>query len=215
MVDLAWRLSGGRVLRPGPERRFGELAFRRKLTDDECYYEPLPVVDAMRTGMLDATTAKAMADHARTVGENGKKLATRLKAESEARLAKVDPDWRARLEKEMAEREKVITEWAMFEMGETAKLHGLQVQNWPDPKTLPTFWYNEARLILTLDLVILHGGSTTSKRQPGIFDWLHFEDCAYADVLVTEDERFERLAKNTGLSLRVLSFTDWAREMLR
>lgn len=214
MLDFGWRLSRERVLSLGADRRPAELLRGRKLTDDERYIDDRSKVVAFQAALRDRAKAQEMSESAVKVVEQAKLLAAKQKAESEARLSAQDSQWRQKLETERTAREKVITDAALWEMKETARTHGFQLDTWPDPKALPTFWYNEARLFLTLELLIIQDGSPTSRKQPNLSDWLHFEDCAYADVLVTEDGRFAKLAAATNLPLRVTSFTDWARGML-
>jgi hypothetical protein len=220
MVPFAFAVARNRLLRPPPERSFAELVLRRRLLDGERYREGDEVVQ-MRAAMLDPLRADAIRRHAKKVKADERHDDTIAKTEVVKALeAKAeengDPDWRSRLGAEFKNSDAVVEAWARKVMLDTAKENDLSMTeaSLPDPRDTPTFWYGACRHLVHMDRVIVNDGSTTSKKQPNLFDLLHFDDCAYADVLVTEDERFRNLATKTGVGLVVVSFDEWARSML-
>jgi hypothetical protein len=220
MVAFAMRLARGLVLRIPPERCFAELVLGRRLSEQERFYMANTGL-ALHAALMHRATAGHLAASAQRKKATVRRLSTCRKRNSIALLAKHAAEqghanWQDQLKSDFANRDAMLASWCLREMRVTAKRHGLTMtdDSMPDPRKLPTFWYMEAQLAATLERVIIHDGSTTSEKPPDVFDWMHFADCGYADVLVTEDRRLRALAEAACVPLRVTSFVDWANAIL-
>jgi hypothetical protein len=81
------------------------------------------------------------------------------------------------------------------------------------------FWYGESfYLAKILSVFVDTKKQLTSKNSikamPDLMDATHFRDAAYSHVLVTQDANFRTVASMARTGLRIVSFDEFARNML-
>lgn len=83
---------------------------------------------------------------------------------------------------------------------------------WPAPREIPSLWH-QRRFHVACAKAALEAGSPLD---PGVLDATHFEDAAYAQVLVVADDAMLSLASRAADPgrLAVVSFATWGRALL-
>lgn len=125
------------------------------------------------------------------------------------------PNWRTSLPQEAATMwTDFVRDLAAWDVREVAQEHGLAWSVRPDD--LPTFWFdNSFYLAKFLSVFVDTKKKLTSNNSlnamPDMMDATHFRDAAYADVLVTQDDNFLKVATKGQTWLRLLTFDDFAR----
>lgn len=209
-------------LRPERDREPLELLRRRRLLPSEVYQEgpPSGVVEhcasdewiALQQRLLREAKGREESDEARA--------RTAVAEHSERRLGSA---WRAQLGADLSgdEWDRNVGGMVRIEMKRAARRHRLQIPGWrwPQPRDVPTFWYGESFLAAKARHVFVDSRrELTSKGSlrdmPDLLDATHFRDAAYADVLVTSDATFGAVASAARVPLRVVTFDDYADELL-
>jgi hypothetical protein len=137
-------------------------------------------------------------------------------------LDAADPNWKDTFRAEAADAwTKVVRGFAKRAMREAAKKFRLRIpsSSWPRPDALPTFWHQESFYVAKVCYVLVDSQKQlTSKKSldamPDMLDRTHYGDAAYADILVTQDENFLKVATIARTALKVLTFDDFAKRVL-
>jgi hypothetical protein len=131
----------------------------------------------------------------------------------------VGPAWRVQLGAELSgdEWDRNVSGMVRVEMRRAARRHRLRVAGWawPRPKDVPTFWYGESFLAAKARHVFVESrreltSNASLQDMPDVLDATHFRDAAYADVLVTNDAAFAKVARAARVPLRVVTFDEYA-----
>lgn len=214
------RLGAGRAIKNDWERKKLELTVRRKLKRTEAFvgfdFDVTMVMhrDAAYVAKLHAMQREHK-DQERAAEANRR---TALVATLDAQF----PDWKAGYQRDSNERwSAVVRDFAKREMREDAATMGLRVRpgSWPRPDYLPTFWFGESFYFAKILFVFVETEKElTSKKSlkamPDMMDATHFRDAAYADVFVTQDENFRAVALRARTGLRIMSFDEFATQIL-
>jgi hypothetical protein len=83
---------------------------------------------------------------------------------------------------------------------------------WPDPREIPSLWL-QRRFHVACARAALEAGASLAT---GVLDAMHFEDAAYAQVLVVADDATRSLASRAADPgrLAVVTFASWGRALL-
>jgi len=204
-------LSGERLLQVYPHRIRDELRFGRLSRGRALYSrrEAAPLIASLHDRSLaareevQATTVKM----AFVTREKKARLAVREAPEFTAW-----PKWKKHWD---TNRDDVISNWTADEVDrQLDAAFGVRLDRGRafDLRRIPTAWYATAFLLARIRLLT---DGTVGLRESDVFDREHFGDAAYADLLVTSDRAFVKVAYETGIDrLRVVTFDQWAAEVL-
>ena len=87
------------------------------------------------------------------------------------------------------------------------------------PENLPTYWFQESFYMAKVGFVLVDSkkvldSKKSLKAMPNLIDTNHFVDAAYANILVTQDDDFLKVARLAKTSLKILTFDEFAAALL-
>ncbi len=136
------------------------------------------------------------------------------KAEVDAELKAVGQTWADEFRGWDTDPHAVIDEWTLHEMTMHPSTYGLPPERsaWPKPSELPTLWYARAYNVARLKEI---GEGRAHDERGDLYDGIYFQDAAYADIFVTEDDAIHRRAKLARVTHpRFLRTAEWVTEGL-
>ena len=84
---------------------------------------------------------------------------------------------------------------------------------WPKPRELPTLWYARAYTVARLKEI---GEGRAPDERGDLYDGIYFQDSAYADILVTEDDGIDRRARSARITdPRIIRLAEWVADITR
>jgi hypothetical protein len=107
----------------------------------------------------------------------------------------------------------MVDDWTLDEMKMHPGSYGLPSDrtSWPGPRGLPTLWYARAYTAARLKEI---GEGRSHTERGDLYDGVYFQDGAYADILVTEDEAIHRRARSARIAIpRVMRTADWISDL--
>jgi hypothetical protein len=217
LVEFQLTIGSEWVLMNEHERRVLELRHGRRLRLSEAFPTRVDIPTSLAMHK-DPDCVKTLHDMQRKHkdDERAKESAKRMALVPE--LDAAIPNWKTSLPHEATTMwDDFVRDLAAWDVREVAQEHGLAWSVRPDD--LPTFWFdNSFYLAKFLSVFVDTKKELTSKNSlnamPDMMDATHFRDAAYADVLVTQDENFLRVATKAKTGLRLLTFDDFARLVL-
>lgn len=220
-IEFCSSASAGRFLHHEYARKRLEIRKRQPLSDQEAFYDINPGELVRMCATKDWIATQQAQLHENKTKERENEGAARQRTVAGLN-EKVGAEWRDRLVDDLSPdrwhatvRGMTRTEMRRFAQSQRMRIKGPQ---WPWPDKVPTFWYGESFLMSkALSVFIDHKGPLDSKRSiqrmPGVLDATHFRDCAYADVLVTDDGKFAEVAKRARTSVQVIGLAAFAEEL--
>jgi hypothetical protein len=217
LVEFHLTIGSEWVLMNEHERRLLELRHGRKLRLSEAFPTRLDIPTSIAMHK-DPGRVKKLHDMQRghkddeRTNEAGKRTAL-LPA-----LDATVPNWRTSLPLEAATMwTDFVRCFASWDVRKVAAQHGLAWSVRPDD--LPTFWFDNSFYIAKfLSVFVDTKKKLTSNRSlnamPDMMDATHFRDAAYADILVTQDQNFLKVAAKARTELRLMTFDEFARLVL-
>lgn len=220
-VRFLFDAGKGRLMLPldqqGLRLRFGmEVAARGKAPYEQLLHVPRAqrwVAEAFRQGKRDAIDK--MAAEARSRKDAFVEAERARKAEVDARLEALGGSWSAVFRDWDADPQAVIDDWTLSDMTKYPALYGLPDDRnaWPKPRELPTLWYARAYNVARLKEI---GEGRAHDERGDLYDGIYFQDAAYADMLITEDDAIHRRATLARVTHpRFLRTAEWVNEMTR
>ena len=217
LLEFYLAFGSGRRMKNEYDRKVLELTFRRRLTDTEAFrsYDPAKRLAEQLDPEYIARIHAMQRAHKDTERAQEAARRTTLVPLLDAKV----PTWKTGFLQEAAnDWTAVIRHYTSVEMrAQAPKLQGLRMRpgTWPRPEDTPSFWYGESFYIAKfLSVFVDTQKQLTSKSSvdamPDMLDATHFRDAAYADVLVTQDEDFRKVAARAKTSLKIVSFDDFA-----
>jgi hypothetical protein len=213
-------IGSKRFLKNEYERMKLELRLGRKLRHSEVFDECDPVATlAMYT---DAKRVAADRDMQRKHKDDERAKEAAKRVDVVAALEGQDAGWKAKLRADASARwTRAVRGFARLEMRKAARELGIRIapNSWPRPDDLPTLWFGESFYVAKVLFVLIDTEKElTSKKSlqamPDLLDATHFRDAAYADVLVTQDENFRRVAEMAKTGVKLVSFDEFAQALL-
>ncbi len=214
IANTLWNLGGGFVLRPGIDRYPLEVAARAKLPPAQAFYTRSEAEVLRGRYLSDEAFVRARDEHAYQAKKAYGVEQRQTRKEALEALDKNNQHWDAEFRGWDNDRQAVIDEWVAFEMNLNADEYGLPADKslWPGPREMPTLRYARAYSCARLKEI---GEGRKCDDGGDLYDAVHFEDAAYADVLVTKDKDIIRRAETLALpGLRVVQPEEWAADIL-
>jgi len=197
------RLGGGRILVERPARAIAEAKLGRRLRMAELFY---PRRSSIRffARIAAGEEVLAEADHVRHI--KTQYAAKEAKAQAAVR-AEMGTAGRAAWVRAWRESPAAIVEdWAFDRM---EKILGSR-QGLADPRELPSVWHHSAFDLARIYLVGVEAEGRGKIDGNDVMDHDHYVDAGYSSVLVTDDERFHRIAGHCpNPSVRLARFREW------
>jgi len=220
-VRFIFGAGQGRLLLPldqqGLRLRFGmEVAARGKAPYEQLLHVGRAqrwIAEALMGAKRDAIDK--LADEARTRKASYAQGERERKADVDARLKALGGSWPDVFRAWDDDPHAVIDDWTLHDMTTSPSLYGLPPDRsaWPKPRELPTLWYARAYNVARLKEI---GEGRAHDERGDLYDGIYFQDAAYADVFVTEDDAIHRRAKLARVTHpRFLRTAEWVAEMTR
>jgi hypothetical protein len=213
-AEALWTLGDSFLIRPSVERFAIEARKRRKLRPYEVFYPRAQVVPLRQAFLDDEALVEGGDEHAYQVKRQYEADEKSRRVEALAELAAHAQTWQAELGGDDRDWHAVVDEWTLFEMRRSPAFYGLppDESDWPMPRDFVTLWYARAYTVARLIEVLGEGRKIDGG---DLYDALHFEDAAYADVFVTNDDGLHRRAAKYALpSPRLVRAEAWIAEVL-
>jgi hypothetical protein len=224
MMCFAWEVCEARLLATEGERSKDEILWEGKLTLDRALvradrrrvYRDYLMLDeewargvgalALQANIEDRAEEKTR--RALTIEALDQKDADDAREAAEANDGRVLVPWREAIMTDDATREELSAGWALDEMVMVAMHAGgpFARNRLPDPRTLPSFYIPKVVHVKRIHAVLLEGESPT---RTGLYDINALHDAgAYADLLVTDDDKLLKLAARCNV-VRAIDFATW------
>jgi hypothetical protein len=220
-VQFVFEAGQGKVMQPldqaSLQLRFGlEVAARGKAP-----YEALLVTGRRDRWVVDAFLGAKRDPMHKLAAEAGKRKdafaqseRTR-KAEAEAELKALGGKWTDVFKDWDADPQAVIDDWTLHDMNKHPSMFALPSDRtaWPKPRELPTLWYARAYTVARLKEI---GEGRAPDERGDLYDGIYFQDSAYADIFVTDDDGIHRRAQSARITHpRILRLAEWTAEIIR
>jgi hypothetical protein len=219
LLEFVLRLGSQRVLKTHEDREILELKRGRRLRHSEVFdqCDSATTLERDPQYIRDVHLSQRNAKDSERDDEAQKRLAVMTAAKE------VDADWKTTFaDRASADWPRLVRGFVKYEMRKCAKKHGLRIATnaWPRPDDLPTFWFGESFYVSKILHVLVESkkdliSKSSIAAMPDLFDATHFRDAAYADVLVTQDADFLAVARAAKTGVKVASFDDFARRILK
>jgi hypothetical protein len=217
LVEFNITVTSEWVLMNEHDRRVLELRYGRKLKLSEAFPTRVDIPTTLGWHK-DPTYVKKLHDMQRGHKDRERANEAAKRTAVVPALDALDPNWKTNFRDEAAARwAAVVRGFASEEVRKVAQEAGLAWSVRPDD--LPTFWFSESFYVAKfLSVFIDTEKKLTSKKSlnvmPDMMDATHFRDAAYADILVTQDENFLKVASKAQTGLCLMTFDDFARLLL-
>jgi hypothetical protein len=198
------RLAGSRILLERPARAIAEVRLGRPLRKGELFY---PTRNSIRFLERIAAGENVLAE-AEHVRRTKAEYAAEEAISQKAVRGEFASEGRAQWVKAWRENPSAIVEdWAHDTM---EKILGSR-QGLTDPRRLPSVWHRSAFHLARIYLVGVEAEGPGKIDANDMIDHDHYVDAGYSSVLVTDDERFHRIAAHCPKpSVRLVRFSEWA-----
>jgi hypothetical protein len=214
VAEMLWDLGDGFLIRPSPERCQLEARRRRKLHRHEVFYPGSQVTHLRDAYLGDAALLVASDEHAYQVKRRYETDEKKRRELAQVELVARGQTWKTELGGDDRDWDAVVDEWTRFEMRRAPTSYGLppDESDWPKPRDFVTLWHARAYTVARLVEVL---GESRKIDGSDLYDAFHFDDAAYADVLITNDDAILRRASKYSLDTRVVSLEQWLPEVLK
>ncbi len=171
----------------------------------------------MASAFLDGKRCK-LDELARDATERKRNYAAaerKRRAEAEAELTAKGQHWEAEFKGWKSDPAIVVDDWTLFDMRKNPRFYGLPSNEaeWPKPRDFVTLWFSRAYQVARLREIFGEGRKADDGGD--LYDGMYFQEAAYADMLVTGDDRLARRVNTLRLSTpRILSTEAWVGEVL-
>jgi hypothetical protein len=222
MIRFVVAVGAGWVLKNEYERMVLELRRRRKLTDAEAF-DACDVETTLKDYCSDEVRIRNVQDMLRQQKEGERSVEREKREATQTDFEQRCGDgWRIVLARALEERwERTVASFARLEMRRFARQQNLRLvgAQWPHATSAPTFWYSESFYAAKVKRIFVDSqkdlvSNKSLKDMPDMVDATHFRDTAYVDALVTQDAVFAEVAKAARVRLAVVTFDDFARDVL-
>jgi hypothetical protein len=220
IVDFLFNVGDGRIMRPLDQQ---DLLVRFALEVEACGKAPHERL--FRTGRdirwIREAFLGAKRDSLEKIARDAKQRKDTFSREErerrpevEKRLQEIGGKWDDEFPNWPTDPQADVDEWARYEMQRHPKSYCLPEDraSWPKPRELPTLWYARAYHAARLKEI---GEGRKCDERGDLYDGIYFQDSAYVDILVTDDEAILRRAKAVRLTQpRFLGIEEWVAEVL-
>lgn len=198
------RLARARILLERPARAIAEVRLGRPLRQRELFY---PTRNGIRFLERIAAGENVLAE-AQHIRRTKAEYATDEAAAQRAVREEFRSEGRAQWVKAWRENPSaIVQDWAHDTM---AEILGSR-QGLIDPRQLPSVWHRSAFHLARIYLVGVEAEGPGKIDANDMIDHDHYVDAGYSSVLVTDDERFHRIAAHCPKPrVRLVRFREWA-----